>query len=117
MKLELISRFPAGARRATPLLCVHGAWHGAWCWDVHFLGYFAQHGYAAHALSLRGHGLSEGRDRLRWTRIADYVEDVATVARQFDAAPLLIGHGRQRAQVERYTQSCSTPSQESFDSR
>ena len=56
MNLEVISKYPAGAARPTPLLFVHGAWHGAWCWDEHFLDFFAAHGYAAHALSLRGHG-------------------------------------------------------------
>jgi len=109
MKLELISRFPSGARRATPLLCVHGAWHGAWCWDAHFLGYFAQQGYAAHALSLRGHGLSEGRDRLRWTRIADYVEDVAAIVRQLDAAPVLIGHSMGGLVVQKYLEAHAAP--------
>ena len=80
MKLEMISKVPPINPQPTPLLFVHGAWHGAWCWDVHFLDYFAQHGFAAHAVSLRGHGNSEGRSKLRGTRIADYVEDVAAAA-------------------------------------
>ncbi len=77
MKLEMISKYPVGNQCPTPLLFIHGALHGAWCWDRHFLDYFAQHGFAAHAVNLRGHGNSEGREKLRWTRIADYVEDVA----------------------------------------
>ena len=80
MKLEMISKVPPINPQPTPLLFVHGAWHGAWCWDVHFLDYFAQHGFAAHAVSLRGHGNSEGRSKLRGTRIADYVQDVAAAA-------------------------------------
>ena len=109
MRLELISRLPSGARRTTPLLFVHGAWHGAWCWDVHFLPYFAQQGYAAHALSLRGHGQSEGRERLRWTRIADYVDDVATVTRQLDAAPVLIGHSMGSLVVQKFLEAHAAP--------
>src|SRR5450755_4986831 len=30
---------------------------------------FAQHGYRSYAIGLRGHGKSEGGDRLRWTGI------------------------------------------------
>jgi pimeloyl-ACP methyl ester carboxylesterase len=82
MKLEMNSKYPVGKRRPTPLLFIHGALHGAWCWDGRFLDYFAQHDYAAYAVNLRGQGNSEGLEKLRWTRIADYVEDVANAARQ-----------------------------------
>ena len=60
MKLEIISKYPVKSQQSTPLLFVPGAFHGAWCWDVHFLDYFAQHGYTAYAVNLRGHGNSEG---------------------------------------------------------
>ena len=102
MELEVISRLPAGEPRPTPLLFVHGAWHGAWCWDDHFLPYFAEHGYAAHALSLRGHGKSPGRERLRWTRLLEYVEDVAQVAATLPAPPVIIGHSMGGGVTQRY---------------
>lgn len=92
MKLELITRKPDGKSKATSLLFVHGKWHGAWCWDEHFLFYFASHGYDCTALSLRGHAGSEGREKLRWSSIADYVSDVEQVAGQFDAPPVIIAH-------------------------
>ena len=44
MKLEVITREPETDARPTPVLFVHGMFHGAWCWDEHFLPYFAQHG-------------------------------------------------------------------------
>ena len=72
MNLEIVSRYPVTNRHQVPLLFIHGALHGAWCWDVHFLNYFAQHGYASHAVNLRGHGNSDGREALRWARIADF---------------------------------------------
>jgi pimeloyl-ACP methyl ester carboxylesterase len=110
MKLEMISKYPAdGSLHPTPLLFVHGAWHAAWCWDVHFLDYFAQHGFAAHAVSLRGHGNSEGRDRLRWTRIADYVEDVAEAARQLPRPPVVIGHSMGGLVVQKYLEKSLAP--------
>src|SRR5512141_652158 len=92
MKLEIISRRPEGSGPTTPLLFVHGMLHGAWCWDVHFLEFFARHGYAAHAVNLRGHGASDGRARLRWARVADFADDVAEAATRLPRPPILIGH-------------------------
>lgn len=109
MKLELISRYPTDGSHATPLLFVHGAWHGAWCWDVYFLPYFARHGYAAHAVSLRGHGGSEGRSGLRWRRIADYVADVAQTVQQLPQTPVLIGHSMGGLIVQKYLERASAP--------
>jgi len=109
MKLEIISKYPIDSLHSTPLLFVHGAWHAAWCWDVHFLDYFAQHGFAAHAVSLRGHGNSEGRDNLRWTRIADYVEDVAETARQLPSPPVVIGHSMGGLVVQKYLEDGLAP--------
>lgn len=109
MKLEIISRCPAGSTRSTPLLFVHGALHAAWCWEIHFLDYFAQHGFAAYAVNLRGHGNSEGRARLRWTRIADYVEDVTIATRQLPSPPVLIGHSMGSFIIQKYLEDHSAP--------
>ena len=109
MELELLSRQPVGTPRPSPLLFVHGAWHGAWCWAEHFLDDFAAHGYAAHALSLRGHGNSEGRARLRWTRLAEYVADVAEVAARLPMPPVVIGHSMGGAVVQKYLETRAAP--------
>ncbi len=100
MHLEVLSHRPTGAAHPTPLLFVHGAWHGAWCWDEHFLPYFAERGYEAHALSLRGHGRSAGR--VRWASAVDYVNDLEQVARSFDRLPVLIGHSLGGYVVQKY---------------
>jgi pimeloyl-ACP methyl ester carboxylesterase len=92
MQLEMISRAPAGAAKATPLLFIHGAYSAAWIWDQHFLPYFADLGYPAHAVSLRGHGKSEGRDGLLFARLRDYVADVEQAIATLPSAPILIGH-------------------------
>ena len=109
MTLEIISKHPVESRHPTPLLFIHGMMHGAWCWDVHFLDYFALHGFAAHAVNLRGHGNSEGRERLRWTRIADYVDDVATVVRQLPSPPILIGHSMGGFVIQKYLEDHNAP--------
>lgn len=118
--LEVLARLPARPSKRTPLLFVHGAFTGAWCWDEHFLPYFAEAGYAAHAVSLSGHGHSRGRDRLDHLSIADYVADVAEVAAELPAPPILIGHSMGGFVVQKYLEEhaaagavlmCSVPPQ------
>lgn len=109
MKLEIISRYPLNRQHPAPLLFIHGMMHGAWCWDVHFLDYFAQHGFAAHAVNLRGHGNSEGKKNLRWTRIADYVQDVTSAVRQLGCSPFLIGHSMGGFVIQKYLEDHDAP--------
>ena len=109
MRLDVISKHPRSAEHATPLLFVHGMLHGAWCWEVHFLDYFAQHGFVAHAVNLRGHGKSDGGEHLRWTRIADFVDDVASTVQRLPRAPVLIGHSMGGFVIQKYLERHHTP--------
>ena len=109
MKLEMISKYPLKSLHPTPLLFIHGTLHTASCWDVHFLDYFAQHSYAAHALNLRGHGNSQGREKLRWTRIADFVQDVADAVQQLPSPPILIGHSMGGFIIQHYLENHDVP--------
>ena len=70
--IELIDKGSPSDTHPTPLLFVHGGWHAAWCWDEHFLEFFAAAGYRAIALSLRGHGGSPTTKPLSNCSIADY---------------------------------------------
>ncbi len=101
-KLELLERRPAKPRLKTPVLFVHGAYTGAWCWEDYFLPYFAEQGIHAFAVSLRGHGRSEGRQMLAATSLADYVDDVARTVEQLPAPPLLVGHSMGGMVVQKY---------------
>ncbi len=102
-RLEVISRYPKSQSDAPPLLFVHGAFAGAWCWDEHFLPWFAQQGYESHALSLRGHQSSDLTGKaMHLSGIADYVEDVAEVATELSRPPILIGHSMGGFVVQRY---------------
>ena len=107
--LEVIARECAGESDAPPLLFVHGAGHGAWCWDEHFLDFFAEHGFDSYALSLRGHGKSGGRERLRWTSIANYVSDVEQVASDLPRDPVLVGHSLGGLVVQKYLEAHEAP--------
>lgn len=91
-RLEIICRQGDAAGERPPLLFVHGAWHGAWCWDCGFLERVATQGFDVCAMSLRGHGDSAGHERLRTTRVRDFVDDIEEVADSLRAAPVIIGH-------------------------
>lgn len=109
MNLEVISREPETRRFETPLLFVHGTGHAAWCWDENFLPHFAANGFSSHAVSLRGHGKSAGRERLRWTSVADYVADVFQIAAKMSKPPVVIGHSLGGLVVAKYLESHDAP--------
>ena len=109
MKLDIVKADPASRVRSTPVLFVHGMSHAAWCWAENFLPYFAQHGYVSHALSLRGHGGSEGRERLRWTSLDEYISDVEQVADQMERPPILVGHSMGGMIVQKYLELHEAP--------
>ncbi len=109
MKLEIISRYPTDESHPVPLLFVHGAYMGAWVWDEHFLPFFARHGFAAHAVSLRGHGGSEGRGRLHGSGLDDFASDVETAVARLGVMPVLIGHSMGGAVVHRYMRGRRLP--------
>ena len=107
--LEVVTRTPARLKHKTPLLFIHGAFTGAWCWEEHFLSFFAEAGYAAHALSLSGHGSSRGREKLDTLSIADYVDDVREVVEQLPTPPVLIGHSMGGFVVQKYLEQHAAP--------
>jgi len=100
-KLEVVS---AGEPRKgrPPLIFVHGGFAGAWCWEQHFLGWFADRGWHCHAPSLRGHGQSAGHADIHQFGIDDYVADIVHVAAGLDAPPILVGHSMGGFVVQRY---------------
>ena len=107
MKLEVITRIPKEQKYKTPLLFVHGMWHGAWCWDEFFLPFFADAGYHVTALSLRGHAGSEGK--IQGSSIMDYVRDVEDVARTLPTPPVLIGHSMGGFIVQKFLERNTAP--------
>jgi pimeloyl-ACP methyl ester carboxylesterase len=90
--LEVLDVGASTATRETPLLFVHGTSHAAWCWDEHFLHYFADRGYRAVALNLRGHGRSPVNTSLRRVTLSDFADDLRTAVRGLDSPPVLVGH-------------------------
>lgn len=109
MRLEVVSHVPETLVHQTPILFLHGAWHAAWCWEDYFLPYFAERGFAAHAMSLRGHGLSEGRGWLRWVSMEDYVTDLVEVARSLPQTPVIVAHSLGGFIAQKYLEDYDAP--------
>ena len=103
--LEVIDKGHSSAAHPVPLLFVHGGWHGAWCWDDQFLGFFAENGFRAVAVSLRTHGKSVTSQRLRTCSIADYVDDAKAAADQLDGQPVIVGHSMGGFVVQKFLES------------
>ena len=90
------------------ILFVHGLWHGAWCWDEHFVPWFVERGYDARAITLRHHDQRHAPG-LRTTRIRDYVADVASAASQFGDPPVIVGHSMGGFVTQMYLSDHSAP--------
>ena len=83
-----------GPSSRPPLLLVHGAGHGAWCWEL-WMQVLPTKGWECFALSLRGHPGSLPVDRdtyCKHLRVADYAADVREVARHIGRPSVIIGH-------------------------
>jgi len=70
-------------------ILVHGAWHGAWCWDK-VIPLLQAKGHRAIALDLPGHG-NDTRPQSEVT-LEDYVNAVITTANNHDGKVTLVGH-------------------------
>ncbi|HTE64777.1 MAG TPA: alpha/beta hydrolase [Candidatus Binatia bacterium] len=82
---------PERRSRKPPLLLVHGALGGSWMWSS-FGAYFAERGWEAHAMNLRGHYTSDVAD-LGEVTMRDYANDIGVAVRQLGRPPVLIGWG------------------------
>ncbi|MBV1852526.1 alpha/beta hydrolase [Catellatospora tritici] len=85
-------------RRATPevdegkppVLFVPGFGHGAWVFAEHWLEHAADRGFAAYAVSLRGHGESAP---VKKADLRAYAHDVAQAAAGLPRRAVIVGHG------------------------
>ena len=86
------------------LLFIHGAWHGAWCYEKNFLPYFNSKGFDCYALDLRSHGKSESKGHFRFISLNNYVQDVHTVVQELkkDRKVILIAHSMGGIVVQKY---------------
>ncbi|WP_036666379.1 alpha/beta hydrolase [Paludibacterium yongneupense] len=101
--LELVHEAARGAARARPpLLFVHGAFCAAWCWQQHFMPWFAERGFDCWALSLEGHGGSDGHHYLSAISIEDYRRNLVWAVKRLKTAPVMIGHSMGGYVIQNY---------------
>ncbi len=70
-------------------LLVHGAWHGAWCWDK-VIPLLQARGHKAIAIDLPGHGHDIGRTSD--ISLDDYVNEIVKTANDQKGQVILVGH-------------------------
>ncbi|MGH0032917.1 MAG: alpha/beta fold hydrolase [Myxococcota bacterium] len=70
-------------------LLIHGAWHGAWCWE-RLVPLLRERGHRVAAIDLPAHGDDRGW-ALRAT-LGRYAQRVQVVAEQLSEPPILVGH-------------------------
>jgi pimeloyl-ACP methyl ester carboxylesterase len=99
----------AQARVAPALLFVHGAFSGAWCWQPYFFPWFAAQGFDCWAVSLEGHGASDGHQYLDAISIADYQRNLSRVISGFSTPPIVIGHSMGGLILQHYLQHTPLP--------
>ena len=107
--LEVYSCLPARKTKRPPVLFIHGAFAGGWMWTETFMPFLAKAGYPCYALSLRGHGGSQGIEQIDWHSINDFVADVTTVVDWLGASPALIGHSMGGFVVQKYLEHHNVP--------
>ncbi len=98
----MVSRKAVGDKKADIILFVHGAWHGAWCWEKYFMPFFAEQGYDNYALTLRSHekpGRVKGINKISFT---NYIEDLVQAVNQLDQSPIIIGHSMGGLILQKY---------------
>ncbi|MEX0620130.1 MAG: alpha/beta fold hydrolase [Solirubrobacterales bacterium] len=88
-KLELLELQPESDTGKAPILFVHGAGHGAWCWE-NWMSAAADAGHAAYAVSLSGHAGSPGT--LLRSSLGTYIDDVIRTAASLPSQPVIVGH-------------------------
>lgn len=109
-RLELIHEAAQGTERdAPPLLFVHGAFCAAWCWQRTFLPWFAQQGFDCWAISLEGHGDSDGHQYLSAISIDDYVRNLSAAVKRIKRTPIMIGHSMGGFVLQQYLTSHTLP--------
>lgn len=91
--LRIVWREPARPGNLPPLFFLHGAWHGAWCWDP-FLSYFTERGYPCAAVDLAGHGEADRPPGYNFRTVARHLPALRSALRDVGGRgrPILIAH-------------------------
>ncbi len=79
------------ATQAPAILLVHGAWHGAWCWERQFAPWLRERGHVVETLDLPGHG-GQGPKRIGFHSVREYADAVQAVVERSPRPVVVAGH-------------------------
>ncbi|MGH0002998.1 alpha/beta hydrolase [Pseudovibrio ascidiaceicola] len=99
--IERIRYIPHQAKHKTPLIFIHGMWHGAWCWK-NYQEKLAESGWESVAISLPGHGHSPEQRPTAEATLGYYLRFVHEEVARHDQPAVLIGHSMGGALVQWY---------------
>jgi pimeloyl-ACP methyl ester carboxylesterase len=89
--IERIVYTPKNCRHETPILMLHGMWHGAWCWGA-WQEILAEQGWESIAFSLPGHGKSPTQRPLTACTLSYYLAFLRDEINRLPRKPVLMGH-------------------------
>ncbi len=93
VNLNIIKSKPNNSNDSLPVLVfIHGAWHGAWCWEKNFLPFFTKSGFECYTFDLPYHGRSRHQKGINTYRISDYIDVLKIILSDIDKPHILIGH-------------------------
>jgi len=100
---------PVGMMKSNPaILFVPGLFHGAWCYEEHFVPWFRSRGYDAEALKLRRDGRHHARG-LRTMSIKDFASDLDDAVGRMSSSPVLVGHSMGGFVIQKYLEDHDAP--------
>ncbi len=106
MGINLIKSKPEIPEKNQPaLVFVHGAWHGAWCWQEHFIPFFTKNGYECYTFDLPNHGTQKDQKGINQYRIKDYLNHLELVVAEINQPVILIGHSMGGYIVQKYLET------------
>lgn len=96
-------------RKRSPIVFVHGSFHAAWCWAVHWLPFFAGAGHDCYAVSLLGQGESDIPSGSVAGSLQTHARDIAHfIKHNCSFPPILVGHSFGGLIVQFYLANVST---------
>ncbi|KAI5079382.1 hypothetical protein GOP47_0004861, partial [Adiantum capillus-veneris] len=105
LKMEVIEHpaYPGVKENRPTLVFLHGSYHAAWCWALHWLPFFASQGYDCFALSFLGQGQSDTPPSRVGGTLQSHARDVAHFIRsRISKPPVLVGHSFGGLIVQQY---------------
>jgi predicted alpha/beta-fold hydrolase len=79
----------------SPVVFIHGSFHGGWCWAESWMSLFAQRGFPCFAVSLRGTSATPQVGDATSVQLQEHVDDIASfveLAVPSSRPPILLGH-------------------------